>query len=121
MITDPEWLSIRNLISKVAAEISGKRQDYFVTGTVIKVDVTNKLVYLAEFGDQPIPIVAFDHTVNYYDTNSTGVVTKKTATTKVVMPNVGDTVLVARELGTRRLPRALGILQGTNWTVAEEQ
>jgi hypothetical protein len=38
----------------------------------------------------------------------------------VRVPKVGDTVLVARELGTRRLPRCLGILQGKNWISAED-
>lgn len=119
-ITDPEWRSITTLIEKVSAGVSGKRQDYFVTGKVLKVDAINKLVYMAEFGDQPIPIVAFDYTFDVYDDNGT-LVTKKTIVAKVKMPNVGDTIVVARELGTRRLPRALGILQGKNWLVPEEE
>lgn len=119
-ITDPEWASVSNLIEKIAARVSGKRQDYFITGTVIKVDAVNQLVYMAEFGDQAIPIVAFNYTVDFYDDNGTGI-SKKTVTAKVAMPKIGDTILVARELGTRRLPRALGILQGQNWIVAEEE
>lgn len=120
-ITDPEWASISSLIEKLAGRISGKRQDWFVTGKVIKVDAPNRLVYLAEFGDQAIPIVAFDYTMDYYDTDGTGAVQKKTATVTVKMPKVGDTVVVARELATRRLPRAIGILQGKNWITPEEE
>jgi hypothetical protein len=120
-ITDPDWASINNLIEKVAARVSGKRQDYFITGQVIKVDAPNKLIYMAEFGDQPIPIVAFDYTVNYYDQLSDGTMTRRTVTATVKMPKVGDTVVVARELGTRRLPRVLGILQGQNWIVPEDE
>jgi hypothetical protein len=118
-IMETEWASIRELIIKLSSGVSGKRQDYFVTGRIIKVDGVNKNIYMAEFGDQPIPIVAFDYTVDIYDDNGTGV-TKKTRTVSVKMPQVGDTVLVAREFGTRRLPRALGILQGQNWVVPEE-
>lgn len=119
-ITEPEWASIGNLIEKIAKRVSGARQDYFVTGQVIKIDAVNRLIYMAEFGDQPIPIVAFNYLVDVYDDNGTSVA-KKTLTTKVAMPKVGDTVVVAREFGTRRLPRALGILQGINWVVPEEE
>lgn len=119
-ITDGEWVSIRTMIESIA----GKKGEYFVTGDVIKRDVDNKLVWLAEFGDQPIPIVAFDYKVKYYDSTitvdfagqTTGTqVTPKTVIAEVQVPQVGDTVIVARELGVNRLPRCLGVLKGKNW------
>jgi hypothetical protein len=119
-ISEPEWASITNLIEKVSAQVAGKRQDYFVTGPVVKVDPVSKIVWMAEFGDQPIPVVAFDYDVTYYDETASGTVVAKSVKATVAMPKVGDTIVVARELGTRRLPRLLGILQGQNWFVAEE-
>jgi hypothetical protein len=132
-ISEAEWLSISTMIEKVVKQVVGKRADYFVTGKVIKVDIPNKCVFLKEFGDQAIPIVGFDYTVKYYDetpngTNTSTVgtsanyrTTVKTANAKVVMPKKGDLVLVARELGIRRLPRCLGVIQGKNWITAEEE
>jgi len=121
MISETEWHSIGRFIEKIASQVSGKRQDYFTTGQVIKIDTPNKCVYLAEFGDQPIPIVAWDYTLDYYDTDQNGNVQKRTSRATAIMPRVGDTIVVVRELGTRRLPRAIGILKGTNWIVAEEE
>lgn len=118
-ISEPEWLSITKLAEKVAARVSGKKDDYFVTGKVLKVDEKNRCVYMREFGDQAIPIVGFDYEVKYYDDNGTSVSAKKVIA-KAVMPKRGDTVLVAREMGTNRLPRCLGVLQGKNWIVAED-
>lgn len=119
-ITEPEWLSVRTMIEKVVRRIAGTRADYFVTGKVIKVDAKNKCVYLKEFGDQPIPIVAFNQEVKYYDSTITST-SVRTAPVKIVMPKVGESVLVAREMGVRRLPRCLGVIQGTNWVVPEAE
>lgn len=117
-ILEAEWTSIRSMIERVVADIAGRRDSYFITGKVIKRDEGKRLVWLKEFGDQPIPIVSFDYTVKYYDDTTTG--TKvKTAKAKVDVPKIGATVLVARELGSRRLPRCLGIIQGIDWLVAE--
>jgi hypothetical protein len=121
------------MIERVTGEFAGRRDLYFVTGTVIKRDVPNKCVYLREFGDQAVPVVGFNYTVKYYDEtpNGTTAVTAgnsqpyktrvKTVTVDVEIPKVGQTVLVAREMGTRRLPRCLGVLQGKNWIEAEAE
>lgn len=130
-----EWRSIRALVEN----LTGGKGEYFVTGKVIKRDVKRKLVWLKEFGDQAIPLVAFDYEVRYYDDNSKGrqisvpihvdevpysgtaIVgvpnknTPKTAKVTVMVPKVGETVLVARELGTSRIPRCLGVLMGRGW------
>lgn len=120
------------MIETVAADISGAR-NFFTTGKVIKRNVAKKLVWLEDFGDQPIPLVAFSYQVKYYDEtpNNTNVPTvgsaspfttrTKTVTAEVQVPKIGDTVLVARELGTRRLPRCLGVILAKpgDWLVAE--
>jgi len=120
LISETEWHSIGAYIEKIAGQVCGKRQDYFTTGQVIKVDIPNRCLYLAEFGDQPIPIVAWNYTMDYYYEDQSGNITKRTGTARVIPPKIGDTVVVIREFGTRRLPRALGMLLGTNWIVAEE-
>src|SRR5690348_15857553 len=120
-ISEPEWLSIANMVEKIVKRVIGTRADYFTTGKVLKVDKPNKCIYMTEFGDQPIPIVGFDYEVKYYDTDNAGFVRTRNSVATVVMPKVGDTVLVARELGTRRLPRCLGVIQGKNWVIPEAE
>jgi hypothetical protein len=118
-LTEPEWQSIGNFVERIVRRVAGTKADYFVTGKVLKVDKPNKCIYMSEFGDQPIPVVGFDYEIDYYDTTATGVV-KKTAPVKLIMPSVGDSVLVARELGVPRMPRCLGVIQGTNWIIPGE-
>ena len=111
MISDSEWVSIRTMVESML----GKRGEYFTTGTVLKRDVPNKLVWLAEFGDQPVPLVGFDYKVKYYDTDELGVVNVKNALAEMQVPTIGEVVIVAREFGVNRLPRCLGVLKGQNW------
>jgi len=130
-ISEPEWTSIHTLIEQVAPAVSGRLDSYFFTGKVIKRDEKNKCVYLKEFGDQPIPLVYFDFEVKYYDETPKGTTSvaagnsqphktrTKTVNVTVKVPKVGQSVLVVRELGTRRLPRCLGVIQGKNWISKE--
>jgi hypothetical protein len=111
-----DFKSIRVLIEKML----GQKGEYFITGTVIKRDTAHKLIWMAEFGDQAIPLVGLNYTVKYYDTDQNGLVSAKQAVVSPVLPAIGETVLVARELGSRRLPRLLGVLQGTGWISTEE-
>jgi hypothetical protein len=120
-ISEPEWLSVASMVEKIVKRIIGTRADFFVTGKVSKVDKANKCIFMKEFGDQPIPIVGFDSEVKYYDTDNTGKIIAKKATVTVVMPKVGATVLVAREMGLRRMPRCLGVVQGKNWMTPEAE
>lgn len=131
-ISEPEWTSIRTMIEAVASDISGTR-NFFTTGKVIKRDVENMLVWLEEFGDQPIPLVLFDYEVKYYDETPNGTtavaagtdqpfnVKTRKVTATVLVPKIGDTVLVARELGSRRIPRCLGVIRGKGWIVPETE
>lgn len=133
MISEREWVSVRAMVESVIKSVMGTRMDYFVTGQVIDRDEKNKLVWLAEFGDQPVPVVAYNYNAFYYDesprltkygtvgTNADYKTYKKKLLIEIEVPKVGETVLVAREWGTRRLPRCLGVLQGQNWIIVEAE
>lgn len=115
-MNEGDFRSVRALIEKML----GMKGEYFVTGIVIKRDEATKVVWLAEFGDQAIPLVALDYEVKYYDTDQLGKTTMKLAKVRPLLPKVGQTVVVARELGSRRLPRLIGVLLGTGWISTEE-
>lgn len=106
-----DFRSIRALVERML----GQKGEYFTTGTVIKRDELRNVVWLEEFGDQAIPLVAYDYEVKYYDASGA-----KLAKVRPLLPKVGQTVVVARELGSRRLPRLIGILRGTDWISTEE-
>jgi hypothetical protein len=76
-----------------------------------------KAAYGSEFGEQPIPVVGFDYDVKSYDTDNTGTVNVKHYTVSPQTPNVGDSVLVAMEMGSQSLPRCVGVIQGKNWII----
>jgi hypothetical protein len=84
-ISDPEWNSVRAMAEAVAAEVSGRRGDYFLTETVIKRDVTKKLVWVRGYGDQAIPVVSFNHVFKWYDDTHAGLTV--TADTAWQFPN----------------------------------
>lgn len=132
MITNDDWREIQKLISRMVAEIG----EPFVQGKVVKNDEINKLVWLKEFGDQPIPCIAFDYQVKYYyrepygNTTAVGtavnsrIATKKTKPhskdVEILVPRVGDIVLVARQMGSRRLPKCLGVIKSKKYVKNEE-
>jgi hypothetical protein len=81
------------------------RPSEIVYGKVVKRDESRKLVWLSEFGDQPIPLVGFNGTAKVY---IQGVV--KLLKIKHEVPKVGQTVVVLRQLGSRRLPKCVGVV-----------
>lgn len=111
MLTDSDWASIYSWYEKA----SGKTQGQTLMSKVIKRDEANKLIWIAELGDQPIPLLAFDYEVKYYDTDAAGAIIEKKAKVQPMVPEVGDHVFVAMERGTRRLPRCLGKVQSQNY------
>jgi hypothetical protein len=124
MIDHNDWREIQNFVSRLL----GEQGEPFTQGVVVKNDVVNKLVWLKEFGDQPIPLIAFDYQVKYKFQNSVGltyenpigqtVIEKTQPYTKdveILTPRVGDMVLVARHLGSRRLPKCLGVVKSENY------
>lgn len=126
-LSHDDWREIQNLVKRIVSQ-SGEP---FVQGVVVKSDPVNKLIWLKEFGDQPIPLIAFDYKVKYYynepfgNTTAVGTAVQtrmKTRTTtayskdvEVLTPRVGDTVLVAAHLGSRRLPKCLGVIKSKNY------
>jgi len=120
MITEEEWNSIRVACEKIARDVAGTRGEWFQTGKVIKRDEKNRLIWIQGMGHTAIPVVGFNYTVRYYDTDDEGKLRVRQADAKVVVPKKGETVLVAFELGSTRLPRCLGVVQGKNYLEVEE-
>lgn len=111
-------------INKVIAKAIGNVGEPFVQGTVIKSDPVKNVVFLKEFADVPIPIVAHHYQVTYNSRDTSGrVVRLKTIAysndVTVLVPRPGDIVLVAQHLGTRALPKCLGVIQSKNYIIGE--
>jgi microcystin-dependent protein len=64
-ITEEEFTSIKTMIDSAVGEIG----QTFITGKVIKRDELQKLVWIKELGDQPIPLVGVKGKVRVYDTD----------------------------------------------------
>jgi hypothetical protein len=120
LISEPEWNSIREVAAKVAADVAGRRGEFFKTGIVSKRDEKNRLVWLKGYGDSPIPVVAFEYDVKYYDTDRHGKIITRVAKVLPRVPAVGQSVLVVYELGVSRLPRCVGVILGKNWITSED-
>lgn len=103
MLTQADWESIYQTIN------SALPTHEVTYGKVVKRDTKKKLVWLKEFGDQPIPLVGFKAEVTYYDTTPTGV-KKKVAKIEPEVPKVGELVVVLRQMGSRRLPKCVGVV-----------
>lgn len=129
-LSHDDWREISKFINGLLA----RQGEYFVQGVVVKNDPIKKLVWLKEFGDQPIPCIAFDYQVKYYyeaptgNTTAVGAAVNKVTTSRktkpytneveILVPKVGETVLVAQHLGSRRLPKCLGVIQSTDYVRA---
>lgn len=121
------WRQVDNLINDRIKQSHGP---FFSQGVVTRSDPTKNLVWLDEFGDQPIPLFTFDYDVKYYDTQPTGNVTSgqpvktqlvvKKAVLTPKCPVVGDIVLVARQHGSRRLPKCLGVLRSRDFILPSD-
>jgi len=120
VITEPEWNSIREVAARAAAEIAGRRNDWFQTGQVVKRDEKNRLIWVKGLTGVAIPIVSFNYDIRYYDTDENGDAIVRTGHATLAVPKVGQTVLIAFELGVSRLPRCLGVVQGKNYLTQEE-
>ena len=66
-ITEGEWVSIRALAERVIAATGGGQQ--ILTTKVAKVDPARKVIWVPEFGDQPIPLVDFTGDTRIYDSD----------------------------------------------------
>lgn len=131
-LTHDDWREIQSFVNRAITQ----RGEPFVQGVVVKSDPVKMLVWLKEFGDQPIPVVAFDYEVKYFynetygNTQAVGapvqtrLKSRKTNTAakevKVLCPKKGDVVLVARHLGSRRLPKCLGVIKSKGYVTNSE-
>lgn len=115
------WEAIADLVRRQAApgEISFHQ--------VTKRDVAKRVVWVEDFGGNGIPLVHFDYSFAYYDTQAGGVVKRYDTTpdetdpayrVKVLVPRVGQTVAILNPSGNRRFPVCVGIVQsvpGSYW------
>jgi hypothetical protein len=118
-LTASDWREIQTFVTRLLAQ----QGEAFVQGVVVKNDPVQKLVWLKEFGDQPIPLISFDFQVKYYYENAAGQTqTRKTVPNsrevEILTPRVGETVLVAKHMGSRRLPKCLGVIKSTGYVRA---
>ena len=106
-LSEADFASIKTMVDAAVGALG----ETLLTAKVIKRDVARKLVWVKEIGDQPIPCIAFRSTVRYYDEDKSGIIHAKETVVEIVVPKLGETILIALERGTRRLPRCLGIIQ----------
>lgn len=109
------------MVEREVQRLIGRRMDYFIMTRVNKVDLDKNLIWTDEFVTTPIPMYAFQYEVIYYDSTFSGEVVKKFAKVRVLAPDVGDFVLVAREMGADRLPRCLGVLRSSDFLIDEDK
>lgn len=120
MLTHSDWAEIEQHVNKMLTGLG----EPFIQGVVIKNDKLRKVVWLKEFGDTPIPLISFDHQVKYSYKETTGITTVKrtkaySKDVEILVPQVGDTVLVAQHFGTQRLPKCLGVIKSHHYVQTE--
>lgn len=119
-LTNADWREIQKFVGKMTA--SGGEP--FVQCKVIGIDISRNVVFAKEFGDIPIPIVAHYYQVTYSSRDASGrVIRLKTQAyskeVEILLPQIGDTILVAQHLGTRALPKCLGVIQSKDFVVGD--
>lgn len=102
-LDDSDWNAIYEAISRAIP------QHEIVYGRVVKRDEHKKLIWLKEFGDQPIPLVGFNGKVTVYDETAT-TTRRKVVKLEHEVPQKGDLVVVLRQMGTRRLGKCVGVV-----------
>lgn len=88
---------------------NGQTPHEIVYGKVVSRDERRKLIKIESFGDQWIPLVGLRQKVTYYDTTPTGV-KEKSATIEPQVPAVGETAVILRQMGERRLGKCVGVV-----------
>ena len=117
---------IWNAIADLVARSSSSREVFFVK--VKKVDKINKTIFVEDFGDIGIPLVSFNTSFSYVDTEPVGnavsgspigtrrmkredtTQTNPALQTVLVMPKVGELVVVLDPWGGKRFPICIGVL-----------
>jgi hypothetical protein len=119
--------NVWNALAGYVNRSQSPREVYYAT--VTRNDLLKKLVWVSEFGDVAIPLVAHKEAFVYYDTVPVGNVTSgqpvKTKQerradpkhtnanllTEVVCPAVGDLVVIMDPWGSKRFPICIGTIQ----------
>lgn len=116
------WNALADLVNRQAApsEISFH--------TVKKRDLAKRVIWVEEFGETGIPLVSFNYSFAYYDTQQDGTTKKRSDATadesdpafhvKIIVPRVGQTVAILNPSGNRRFPTCVGVVQslsGSYW------
>ncbi len=118
------WREIREVVNKA------KPRSEVTYDVVTKRDEKNRLIWTKDFGDTPIPLVGFRWKIKYYDSETKGntpsigaalpsKVLPREVYAQVEVPRVGDTVVILRQLGVKRLPKAVGIILSTNFVESD--
>lgn len=103
MLTSDDIETIRRQIRTM------RRLSEVTYGYVTKRDSKRKLIWLKEYGEQPIPICGLAYEGIYHDDDGVDV-TKRVVHFEPLTPQVGQLVVVARQHGERRLPKCLGVV-----------
>jgi hypothetical protein len=121
-LNSEDFASIATHVELEVGRLIGRRRDPFFSAIVTKRDTDNNLIWIKEIPDQPIPLVGFDYEITYYDESPRGTggggsfkTYKKTAKAKLMVPKVGEVVLIVREMSYDGHPRCLGVIQSTNF------
>lgn len=97
---------------------------------VIRRDITDKLIWTAEYADTPIPLFGFDYLIYYYDTVAGGgppfdknTVVRREAITQVQVPKIGELVAILDMWGAQSQPICIGKVYSTGnyWDSATEE
>jgi hypothetical protein len=118
MLTEYDWAMIYKAIE------SRVQPSEIVYGEVIRRDIKHRLVWIDEFGDQPIPLVGFNYNVPVLDVEPLGSIVdpdldiqmiprQRAFSGNVIVPQIGEVVLVLRQFGRNRLPHCIGTALST--------
>lgn len=107
------WSVIYKYINKQSARTE------FMFAKVVKRDESNKLVWVREFGNTPIPLVGFKTGFRYYDTQSDGTVIVRDdqagVNANVVVPKKNTLVVIVKPYGNFEKPICIGEVFSTGY------
>jgi hypothetical protein len=121
-LSSEDFASIARFVELEVGRLIGRRRDSIITARVIKADVRKRLIWVKEIPDQPIPVVAHDHDVTYFDESPRGtsgggtyITYTKQATSRVRCPNEGELAVITREMGSDGWPKCIGVVHGYDY------
>lgn len=109
-LSAPVWNAIADLVQRSQLP----REVYFCK--VTKIDRARQIIWTEDFGAIGIPMVAHTFSFAYYDTTPTDVQHRDDPgnpafQVKIVMPKVGQVVIVLDPWGAKRFPICVGVIQ----------